>query len=140
MVRPARPADLDAAAAIWLEGNLSAHDFIPPQYWQGNVELVKGLLAQAEVYVYEDEGEVLGFLGLEDGYIAGIFVRSEARSRGTGRQLLEAVKGLYSRLTLRVYQKNRRAADFYRREGFSVREESVDEGTGEAEYWMEWEA
>ena len=63
MVRPARPADLDAAAAIWLEGNLSAHDFIPPQYWQGNVELVKGLLAQAEVYVYEDEGEVLGFLG-----------------------------------------------------------------------------
>ena len=90
--------------------------------------------------VYEDEGEVLGFLGLEDGYIAGIFVRSEARSRGTGRQLLEAAKGLYSRLTLRVYQKNRRAADFYRREGFSVREESVDEGTGEAEYWMEWEA
>ena len=140
MVRKMRPAEVDAVADIWLETNIEAHSFVPERYWRDHFEAVKGLLAQAELYVYEDEGEVLGFLGLEDGYIAGIFVRSEARSRGTGRQLLEAAKGLYSRLTLRVYQKNRRAADFYRREGFSVREESVDEGTGEAEYWMEWEA
>ena len=46
----------------------------------------------------------------------------------------------FDAVTWALFQKNRRAADFYRREGFSVREESVDEGTGEAEYWMEWEA
>lgn len=139
MVRAVQTADLEAVAGIWLEGNLEAHAFIPPQYWKGNFDTVKGLLAQAELYVYENEGEVLGFLGLEAGYIAGIFVRSEARSRGIGRQLLERAKSLYSPLTLRVYEKNRQAADFYRREGFSVREKSVDESTGETEYFMEWE-
>lgn len=42
-------------AEIWLEGNLNAHCFIPAQYWRDNFELVKELLGQAEVYVYEDD-------------------------------------------------------------------------------------
>ncbi len=33
---------------------IKAHDFIPEQYWTSNYELVKEMMSQAEVYVYED--------------------------------------------------------------------------------------
>ena len=56
-------------AEIWLEGNLNAHCFIPAQYWRDNFELVKELLGQAEVYVYEDDRQIQGFIGLNDEYI-----------------------------------------------------------------------
>lgn len=139
MIRKMRAADLDAVAAIWLDVNRSAHRFIPARYWEDNLEQVKGMLPEAEVYVYEDGNEIQGFVGLDGDYIAGIFVRAGVQSRGIGRELLETVKAFRGRLTLNVYQKNERAISFYRRAGFSVRQEQTDESTGEREYSMEWE-
>ena len=140
MIRRMGEGDLEAVAAIWLDANREAHDFIPASYWLGHFEEVRTALAQAEVWVFEAEAraEISGFIGLQEDYIAGIFVRREARSGGVGRQLLDHVKAGHLRLSLRVYEKNQRAAAFYRREGFYVLEEGVDPGTGEAELLMEW--
>lgn len=139
MVRRMRPAEIDAAADIWLETNIEAHSFVPERYWRDHFEEVKGLLAQAELYVFEGETGVQGFIGLDAGYIAGLFVKSGARAGGIGKKLLDYAKSGRSRLTLRVYQKNAGAVRFYRREGFTVQEEPVDESTGEPEYFMLWE-
>ena len=38
MVRRMRAEDVDKTAKIWLEGNLSAHSFIPETYWCENYE------------------------------------------------------------------------------------------------------
>ena len=45
-------------ADIWLDTNIKAHNFIPAQYWESYYEPVKGMLLQAEVYVYENNGEI----------------------------------------------------------------------------------
>lgn len=126
-------------ADIWLETNIEAHSFVPERYWRDHFEAVKGLLAQAELYVFEGETGVQGFIGLDAGYIAGLFVKSGARAGGIGKKLLDYAKSGRSRLTLRVYQKNAGAVRFYQREGFTVQEEPVDESTGEPEYFMLWE-
>ena len=140
MIRRMGEGDLEAVAAIWLDANREAHDFIPASYWLGHFEEVRTALAQAEVWVFEAEAraEISGFIGLQEDYIAGIFVRREARSGGVGRQLLDHVKAGRRQLRLQVYRKNFRAAAFYRREGFYVLEEGVDPETGEAELLMEW--
>ena len=140
MIRRMGEGDLEAVAAIWLDANREAHDFIPASYWLGHFEEVRTALAQAEVWVFEAEAraEISGFIGLQEDYIAGIFVRWEARSGGVGRQLLDHVKAGRRQLRLQVYRKNSRATGFYRREGFRVLEEGVDPGTGEAELLMEW--
>ena len=140
MIRRMGEGDLEAVAAIWLDANREAHDFIPASYWLGHFEEVRTALAQAEVWVFEAEAraEISGFIGLQEDYIAGIFVRREARSGGVGRQLLDHVKAGRRQLRLQVYRKNSRAAAFYRREGFHVLEEGVDPETGEAELLMEW--
>lgn len=140
MIRSLRKDDIDTAAEIWLDANLKAHHFIPERYWLAHFEAVKGMFLQAELYVYEDEGGIQGFIGLSGDYVAGIFVREKARSRGIGKQLLEHVKGLKQRLSLSVYRKNVGAVRFYRREGFEVEHLNLGEDTGEQEYLMVWKA
>lgn len=140
MIRIMQAADLTAVAEIWLDTNLSAHNFIPAGYWQDHFEQVKQMLPLAEVYLYEEQGEIQGFIGLSGSYIAGIFVCGQAQSRGIGRKLLDYAKAGKNRLELRVYQKNARAIAFYRREQFEIQSECLDGETGEKEYLMAWEA
>ena len=54
MIRKIQNIDINRVADIWLKTNLKAHDFIPEQYWTSNYELVKEMMLQAEVYVYEE--------------------------------------------------------------------------------------
>lgn len=140
MIRALQPPDLAGVTEIWLNANISAHDFIPAQYWRDNFDRVKEQLLKAEIYVDEDEAarQIQGFIGLSGNYIAGIFVRGGAQSRGIGKRLLDFVKERREELTLHVYQKNTQAQKFYRREGFVIQSESVDKNTGENEYSMVW--
>lgn len=55
MIRELQKKDIDRVADIWLDTNLKAHYFIPARYWTSNFELVKEMLLQAEVYVYEKD-------------------------------------------------------------------------------------
>ena len=139
MVRKLRNADVNKVADIWLDTNMKAHYFIPTQYWKSNFELVKELLLQATVYIYEDNQEIQGFIGLNDEYIEGIFVSDEMQSQGIGKILLNYAKDKRNKLLLNVYQKNTRAISFYQREGFDVQNSGLDEATGEKEYVMAWQ-
>ena len=140
MIRKLQKADINRVADIWLKTNLKAHFFIPEQYWISNYEFVKEMLPQAEVYVYEDDKMIQGFIGVSDEYIEGIFVSDEMQSRGIGKILLDYIKDKKDRLQLKVYQKNVRAMSFYQREGFTIQSEEMDEFTREKEYVMNWES
>ena len=140
MIRKMQNPDINRIADIWLKTNLKAHDFIPEQYWTSNYELVKEMMSQAEVYVYEDDKMIQGFLGVRDEYIEGIFVSDKMQSHGIGKSLLDYIKDKKVRLQLNVYQKNVRAMSFYQREGFTIQSEGMDEFTGEKEYVMNWES
>ena len=140
MIRKLQKVDINRVADIWLKTNLKAHFFIPEQYWISNYEFVKEMLPQAEVYVYEDDKMIQGFIGINDEYIEGIFVSDEMQSRGIGKMLLDYIKDKKDRLQLKVYQKNVRAMSFYQREGFTIQSEGMDEFTREKEYVMNWES
>lgn len=139
MIRELREADINAVAEIWLDTNWRAHSFIPAQYWESNFELVREMLAEAEVYVYENDKDIQGFIGLSGEYIEGIFVSDKKQSQGIGRLLLNHAKDRKPKLRLNVYKKNERALLFYQREGFEIQCESMDEATGEKDYAMLWE-
>ena len=138
MIRKMQNIDINRVADIWLKTNLKAHYFISEQYWKSNYELVKEMMSQAEVYVYEDDKMIQGFVGISNEYIEGIFVPDEMQSCGIGKLLLDYIKNKKLRLRLNVYQKNIRALSFYQREGFIIQCEGLDEATGEKEYTMLW--
>lgn len=139
MIRELQNADINSVTDLWLDTNLKAHDFIPSQYWKNNYDAVKEMLPQAEVYVYENDNKIQGFVGLNDEYIEGVFVSDEMQSQGIGKLLLNFVKEKRTKLHLNVYQKNIRAINFYQREGFEIRGEGLDEATGEKDYEMIWQ-
>ncbi len=140
MIRKLQKTDINRVADIWLKTNLKAHYFISEQYWTNNYAVVKEMLPQAEVYVYEDDKIIQGFVGINDEYIEGIFVSDEMQSHGIGKILLDYIKDKKVRLQLNVYQKNVRAISFYQREGFTIQGERMDEFTGEKEYVMNWDS
>ena len=82
MIRKLLNGDIDRVADIWLKTNLKAHYFISNQYWKSNYELVKEMMSQSEVYVFEVDKMIQGFVGLNDEYIEGIFVSDEMQSCG----------------------------------------------------------
>ena len=139
MIRELQRDDINKVADIWLDTNIKAHNFIPDEYWKSNFKSVKEALLLAEVYVYEYDTEIQGFIGLNDEYMEGIFVRDEMQSQGIGKLLLNFVKEKKTKLYLNVYQKNTRAIHFYQREGFEIQREGLDEVTGEKDYVMVWQ-
>lgn len=139
MIRTFQPEDLTELMHIWLNANLQAHDFIPADYWKSHFEQVRQLLPDAELYVYEEfPASPCGFIGMSGDYIAGIFVKETARSKGIGKQLLDHAKSLRQRLTLHVYRKNEGAVHFYLRERFLIQSQVRENSTGETEYTMSW--
>ena len=98
------------------------------------------MLPHAEIYVHEDNctKQMDGFIGLNNSYIEGIFVKETMQSKGIGRQLLNHAKEVKSTLKLSVYQKNEKAIKFYLREKFKIQSEKVDDNTGEKEFIMLW--
>ena len=50
------------------------------------------MLPNAEVYVFEEDGEVQGFIGMDAEYIAGLFVAEGYRGQGIDHQLISEVK------------------------------------------------
>lgn len=138
MIRKLALEDLEEVMSIWLQTNLETHDFIEANYWRDNFEVVKEVLPQAEVYVDEEDGKIRGFIGITQGYIAGIFVSGDYQAKGIGSQLLDKAKTLYPSLTLSVYAKNDRAVSFYLQKGFKIIKEQKDESTNEQEYVMQY--
>ena len=140
MIRKYSDSDIDAVMQIWLITNIQAHSFMSPDYWKNNFDVVKEMLPLAEIYVHEIDSTngIDGFIGLNDDYIEGIFIKEAGQSKGAGKQLLDHVKKVKPTLRLNVYQKNKRAIQFYLREEFSIQSESLDSNTGEKELIMVW--
>ena len=138
MIRKLESNELEIVMEIWLDTNINTHDFINTSYWKENYNLVKEMLPDAIIFVYEDNNQIQGFIGLMGNYIAGIFINSNSQSKGIGKALLNYVKEYNSELLLQVYKKNLRAVNFYLREDFVVSKEQIDENTNEVELVMSW--
>lgn len=77
MIRKFNKNDIDIVMQIWKNENIKAHNFIEEEYWQNNYEYVRNLLPNSEIYVYTNQNIIEGFIGINNNYIEGIFVKSD---------------------------------------------------------------
>lgn len=139
MIRRLNDNNIDAVMQIWKEENIKAHNFIPKEYWEEKFNYVKSILPSAEIYVYIDKNTIEGFIGINNNYIEGVFIKEINQNKGIGTALLEKVKQLKPKLILNVYEKNKKAIKFYEKNGFEIIKENTDKETNEKEYTMIWE-
>ena len=140
MIRRAVPADTDKIMSLWFRENAAAHSFIPRRFWENCAEMVRTeLLPAAETFVFCDKRQIKGFISLLNGdYVGALFVREDCQGKGIGLRLLEYVRRRRPRLSLHANIRNAGALCFYRRCGFKIVAESVNEQTQEPEVLLVW--
>ena len=138
MIRKLKKEDIDEVMEIWKNENIRTHNFISKEYWKNNYEYVKDILPNADIDVYLLDEHIVGFIGVDNDYIEGIFVDINNQHNGIGTSLLNKIKEEKEKLTLSVYKKNINAIKFYKKNGFIITGESIDKNTDEIEYTMTW--
>ena len=137
MISAMKAEELDKVLEIWVMANEQAHHFLPEGYWRNFYEEVRAEIGQAEVYVWQEKGQVCGFVGLQKDYLAGLFVHPACQGRGIGSSLMRALQQWKKALTLHVFAENSGAVRFYQRHGFVVTAQQEQEG--HLEYEMAWQ-
>jgi len=138
MIKQFKNEYLEKIMEIWLITNIEAHNFIEKSYWLSNYDNVKKMIVESTIFVYEQNNEIIAFIGMNSTFIEGIFVMKKYQSLGIGKKLLDYVKDKNTDLFLNVYNKNKRAVNFYLRENFTIESENLDKNTGLTEYLMKW--
>lgn len=139
MIRSYRKTDLEEMVRIWYEASVIAHFFVPASFWALQKNAMKEkYLPLAENFIFEEEGQLTGFISLVGEHVCALFVAPEMQGRGIGRALLESAKTLKGKLFLKVYRENESAFRFYEKCGFVAAGEEIDEYTGCVQISMEW--
>lgn len=139
MIRRCKKADLEEMVRIWYEASVIAHSFIPASYWASQKNAMKDeYLPLAENFVFQEDGQIAGFISLVGKRVCALFVAPEMQGRGIGRTLLECAKTQKEKLSLKVYRENESAFRFYKKCEFMAASEEVDEYTGHIQILMKW--
>ena len=112
MIRKFEKKDINAIMRIWKNENIRTHNFISKEYWENNYKYVKDILPDADIYVYILDEQIVGFVGLNNNYVEGIFVDVNNQHKGIGTALLDKIKEYKESLTLSVYKKHVNAIKF----------------------------
>lgn len=140
MIKNLRDNDIDIVMDLWKESTMEAQSFISDEYWLENYDNVKNnYLPDSDTYVYEEDGEIKGFVSLiENIFIGGLFLKIDSQRKGIGSKIIDFLKAEHDKLQLAVYDKNIRAMNFYVKSGFKILNTEIDEKTKEKEHLMEW--
>ena len=121
MIRPAGADDVDAIAELY-ERSFGTLSFLPMLHtleehrvWFGRV------VDEREVWVWDQEGVVLGFVALEEATVDYLYVEPEVTGRGIGSALLDRAKTRRpAGFSLWTFQQNEGARRFYEAHGLRV--------------------
>ena len=81
MIRPLSATDLDAAVELWYQASVQAHDFIPAAFWHEQRAAMRDIyLPASKSWVYEEDGQLLGFISWYQGSVAATVLKRVSNS------------------------------------------------------------
>ncbi len=132
-------AEVNRIMSIWRKATIKAHSFISEDYWDKSYTIVKEqYIPISETYVYVDAtDEIQGFISIIEGKLHWCSIcRCGLPSAGIGSKLINHVKEKYAVLELAVYKDNEKSVHFYKKVGFEVLREELNEETNKTEFIM----
>jgi len=131
---PARPADTEAVAEVFLAARADAMPYLPEVHTEAETRawIRDVVLTGYEVVVAEVGNRLAGFAALEADLLGHLYVHPDLQRLGIGDALLARVKELRpGGFRLWVFQRNTGARRFYERRGLSLVE--LTDGAGNEE-------
>ena len=133
-IRPYEPPDCDAVMRAWESATRQSAPFLTEEFIRGEREEVRTKwIPAADIWVYEHDGSVVGFIALLGDEVGGFFVQPVQQGQGVGRALMDHARRLRGRLELDVFTENSIGRRFYQRYGFRIVGEHVHEATGRSQ-------
>ena len=131
MIRKYREADCEAIIEVWTAASLVATPFLSDEFVTEERDNIRTIwLPKAETWVFEADGNVVGFVSLIGNEVGAIFAHPEYQGRGIGRALMDHAARLRDDLFLDVFENNAVGRRFYDRYGFRFEHKHVHEQTG----------
>jgi putative acetyltransferase len=133
VIREYAPDDLGDVLSAWESASAVAHPFLTKQFVdQERINIPELYLPNAETWVVEESGQVIGFIALIGNEVGAIFVDPQFHGTGAGRALMDKAQALRGDLEVEVFKENAIGRKFYARYGFELLTESIHEPTGNA--------
>lgn len=135
MIRHATTTDHAELVDMYRDASLLQHPFIDPELsvQQPTVPLDQALL-------FENNGEILGFLALTDQHIHGVFVKADHQNEGIATELINEAKASHAQLQTQCLAEQYEVQQFYHRHGFDVVSQKRHPDWLVPEYVMAWQA
>lgn len=131
IVRAYQADDLADLLASWENATRLAHPFLTDEFLDQERDNIPNLyLPNAETWVIEQAGQVIGFIALLGNEVGAIFVQPEFHGTGAGKALMDKAHELRGDLEVEVFEANSIGRHFYQRYGFTPLSESIHEPTG----------
>jgi GNAT superfamily N-acetyltransferase len=126
-LRPAREDEIEALTRLFVRARNEMH-YVPRVPESALEPIAARICEHEELWLAEEDGRLLGFLGIEASTNLGgapvlekLYVEPAEQNRGIGAALLEKAKELRPEgLYLWVFQKNDGARRLYERHGFRI--------------------
>lgn len=131
MIREYRESDLSELLDAWYAASLVAHPFLDEVFLASERRNIPELyLPNAETWVYENTGQVVGFIAMIGNEVGAIFVQPRLHGQGIGRALMDHARERRDGLEVQVFTKNKIGRRFYSLYGFKEVSESLHEVSG----------
>ncbi|MDB9493327.1 GNAT family N-acetyltransferase [Spirulina major CS-329] len=130
-IREYRADDLGGVMSSWEHANALAHSFLPKEFVDQVRQDIPALyLPNAETWVADCNGTIVGFIALIGNEIGAVFVEPEFHNTGIGTALVNKAQELRGELEVEVFELNAIGRKFYSKYGFKRMGENLHAGTG----------
>jgi putative acetyltransferase len=117
---------------VWKQASNLAHPFLSIEFTEMVEVMIKDhFIPGSETWVYEEDGQVKGFIGMQKNEIGGLFVFPHYHSKGIGQKLVRFILTQYEDLEVEVFSKNTIERRFCYKFGFQFLKENLHEPSGE---------
>ncbi len=141
MIRKYETRDTESIVDVWLKASKLAHPFLSDSFMAQEADNVRNMyLPNAETWVVEISGAVVGFIALLGTEIGGLFVDPKFHGQRLGKALVDHAVDQHGTVELEVFKHNPIGRKFYARYGFKELHEEIHEITGHPVLRLRFEA
>ena len=130
MIRKIKVTDYPRLMEIWESAVSSTHDFLKEEDFLYYKEQLPIYFQHVTLFGFEQEGILIGFMGIAEGNLEMLFIDNKYRGAGIGKKLITYAIDNLQVTKVDVNEQNVQAVDFYEDMGFNIYKRSNLDGEG----------
>lgn len=130
MIREIKETDYPRLIEIWENAVLNTHDFLKEEDFLYFKKQLPVYFQYVMLLGFEQEGVLVGFMGIANGNLEMLFVDNCCRGAGIGKQLVAYAIANLQVTKVDVNEQNTQAVGFYKYMGFNIVGRSELDGEG----------